>query len=368
MGSQQDVNVIPKPSEFSCDNENEQQKLRAKQNERKRDTANSIENPHIKIQRNINDEETYSSDSDSDYTENNNSVSSIDDRMPSATQNNTNKSKLQPPIVVLLTNEHNLLTVKHSLNEISKDIIYKSNGKQLNILVRNKTPHEAVTKSLKNKNIKFYSYARKEDLKPKLILKGLPLIATEIISEEIKQFNINLIKTQLLKAKNNSNINQATYLITLNSLEDLKQTIKIKQIYQVIITWEKYKKIQNSTQCFKCQRHGHSRSNCFHEPRCLECAGYHLTSDCSAEINQENFKCVNCIGNHKSNAKLCPTYVKYIESKNKNNSTQKKVLNKLNTLNNERNNIKTGTKENATYQHMHQLPEIYGTTVMYLTS
>ncbi|KAK0169723.1 hypothetical protein PV328_010367 [Microctonus aethiopoides] len=61
--------------------------------------------------------------------------------------------------------------------------------------------------------------------------------------------------------------------------------------------------LQKSTQCFKCQRHGHRRTNCYREPKCMKCAENHLTSDCNRDENNLKYKCINCHGNNKANDK-----------------------------------------------------------------
>ena len=59
-------------------------------------------------------------------------------------------------------------------------------------------------------------------------------------------------------------------------------------------------------QCFKCQKFGHSASDCKDDLRCLRCAGKHTVKSCN-EL-KERAKCANCGGSHATVYRGCPAY------------------------------------------------------------
>ncbi|GBN94408.1 hypothetical protein AVEN_77689-1 [Araneus ventricosus] len=62
--------------------------------------------------------------------------------------------------------------------------------------------------------------------------------------------------------------------------------------------------IPNPLRCFKCQRFGHSKTNCRGTLTCARCAAAgHESTECKAVE-----KCVNCQGNHTSFSRSCPKW------------------------------------------------------------
>ena len=69
------------------------------------------------------------------------------------------------------------------------------------------------------------------------------------------------------------------------------------------------------TQCFNCQKFGHSTSDCKDELRCLRCAGKHTVKSCN-EL-KERAKCANCSGSHATVYRGCPAYQNAVTEANK---------------------------------------------------
>lgn len=67
---------------------------------------------------------------------------------------------------------------------------------------------------------------------------------------------------------------------------------------------EEPNKQRNVIQCKRCQEYGHSKSYCKHRPRCVKCAGEHLTTDCGKQRTTPA-KCALCNGEHPANYRGC---------------------------------------------------------------
>ncbi|GBN26725.1 hypothetical protein AVEN_56158-1 [Araneus ventricosus] len=62
--------------------------------------------------------------------------------------------------------------------------------------------------------------------------------------------------------------------------------------------------IPNPLRCFKCQRFGHSQTNCRGTLTCARCAEKgHISQQCTGQE-----KCVNCSGDHTSFSRSCPRW------------------------------------------------------------
>lgn len=195
--------------------------------------------------------------------------------------------------------------MKSIINKLNLEVTYKGNGKIVTIVPNNFDTHTKIIEILRNENAEFQTYSRKSDIKPKILLKGLPMLPVEVIANELQSYNLKIISIYMLRNKNNINPNLATYLITVENLTILKELLKIKYISSIVIEWEKFLKRQRTTQCFNCQKFGHGEINCHHVTACMKCADNHDTKTCS--INDKVIiKCHNCSENHMASDIKCP--------------------------------------------------------------
>jgi hypothetical protein len=63
---------------------------------------------------------------------------------------------------------------------------------------------------------------------------------------------------------------------------------------------------KNITQCFKCQKFGHTSVRCTNTEACKKCSLPHSHKACTTDPNQPS--CPNCKGPHPSTFKGCPSY------------------------------------------------------------
>lgn len=64
---------------------------------------------------------------------------------------------------------------------------------------------------------------------------------------------------------------------------------------------------QNTPQCHRCQRFGHTKNYCLRPFVCVKCAGEHPSTEC-IKSKDEEAKCANCKGRHTASYRGCPAY------------------------------------------------------------
>jgi hypothetical protein len=84
--------------------------------------------------------------------------------------------------------------------------------------------------------------------------------------------------------------------------------IQFKYLQQRKTKFEPPKHKRDIAQCANCQRYGHTINYCHLNPRCVICAGYHLTTQCHQKERSIDVRCVLCGGNHPVNYKGCTVY------------------------------------------------------------
>jgi len=141
----------------------------------------------------------------------------------------------------------------------------------------------------------------------------------EDITQQLKS-SIQIEVIKCLKMKGSSEKSNS-FLITMDNKINTKDLYKIKELDHVKITWQKFNKKSNITQCHRCQKFGHGSTNCNRAPRCVKCIWQHLTKDCTiTKDGTSTVQCTNCHGQHTANYSQCPEFLRYVETLNKNNN------------------------------------------------
>ena len=84
-----------------------------------------------------------------------------------------------------------------------------------------------------------------------------------------------------------------------------------ERINGVKIRVETQKSKSRSTQCHRCQLFGHSQAKCTAQPKCVKCAGDHLTSTCT-KPKDTAATCANCKESHTASYQGCPKHPKHL--------------------------------------------------------
>jgi len=191
-------------------------------------------------------------------------------------------------------------------------INYKKSNENTTIVFADKQNAEKAVKQLNSANI---SVNRKEELKPRMIIKH---ILKENENEEIINdiHNKNNFKENEIRIVTSYNVNN-DYKNVIIEME-AKTRIKIIQNgsklyigFQVCYLEDNH----NIRQCYHCQKFEHTAKECRNkeeQPKCLYCAENHHSKVCPNKRNKNKYKCCNCGESHTSNSKTCKVFMRQI--------------------------------------------------------
>lgn len=178
------------------------------------------------------------------------------------------------------------------------------------------TDFHKAKKLLESVHTCFYTFTPKENKNISVLLKGLHhSYDTQIILNELKSLNIENVSfhkvTQFkTKRSESENIQLPIFLVQLEAGSKIQNVLKIKSLCHHIILWDKLKN-KNIIQCKRCQRLGHTASNCNLKYRCVKCNEPHEPEDCNIKENsitdRAKLYCANCkIHGHPASYRGCP--------------------------------------------------------------
>uniref|UniRef100_A0A182IEQ4 Pre-C2HC domain-containing protein n=1 Tax=Anopheles arabiensis TaxID=7173 RepID=A0A182IEQ4_ANOAR len=172
---------------------------------------------------------------------------------------------------------------------------------------------------LDHQKAEYYTHDLKEERPFKVIIRGLPLLDTNDLVDELKvKHKLDVLEVHRIKRRNEESISyhQQLYLAHFKrGTCSMAKLEAIRALHSIIIRWEPYRGGRKGpTQCLRCQGFGHGTRNCHIQPRCAVCAQMHLTDECnSSNVGDPAVKCINCGNNHSAGDKECLQRAKYIE-------------------------------------------------------
>lgn len=220
-----------------------------------------------------------------------------------------------PPIVVKTG-----MSLKAFISEVNNyvnkgsDISFKVGRQQISIYTTKSEDYKTVIEKLKSKNFEFHTFSPKEDRAKRLVIKGLSCEFTSVeVEDELKKLGLETIKVNnMYKAKNTPSNMFLVSLPKTTQLNTILKTNKYKYICYQKVQWCKYiPQNNNAVQCYRCQRFGHSSSNCNYIHRCVKCTNLHEAGKCP-KTEDDVVKCTNCDGEHPANYRQCPNYINYV--------------------------------------------------------
>lgn len=219
-----------------------------------------------------------------------------------------NTSKIRkPPSLVRHDKINDHKAFVQLIKQSVKDKFYiKYHEDNTEVFLHNKTDYVALGTVWKNKDIKFHTYASKEEKRRTNVIKGMHAqTKPEEIKDNLEEEGIVVLNVNLIKGTVKLIFMVSTVVIA--KLNSLKQ--KMHHICYTKVDWDNYIKKRRLAQC---QKWGHATTNCYADPACLKCAGEHLTKDCK-KPRCEPAKCANCNKDHPGNATIGDTYKRRLD-------------------------------------------------------
>lgn len=191
-----------------------------------------------------------------------------------------------------------------------RDVKAKLSGANTyNITAADEDMQRGITKLLDEKNICYHSYQLPSDKNLKVVIRGLPA-DTEVVEIQDELHREGFLATQIsqmTRRRNGERTNLPLFLVTLPRTDSSRAIYSTQYLLNLKIRIESYKGRKGPTQCYRCQAFFHAQRNCRHNPRCVKCAGPHLTVECP-KPREDKPKCANCQGEHTANWPQCPSY------------------------------------------------------------
>ena len=219
------------------------------------------------------------------------------------------KPKL-PPVILSNISDFNQVKEVMSSQNIKHEFKLLNNN-QLSIKVNCEDDYRTLTKALNEAKFEWHSYENKATRPCKVIARGLHhTCKPEYIVEDLKASGFNVLSVINLMKKKKVNDKQIKdplplFMLTFHNSEDIKKVFSITHIVHTKVKIEAIRKQRDQIpQCKKCQRFEHTQSFCNREPRCVKCAGSHLTIKCTQDRTAPP-KCSNCDEAHPANYRGC---------------------------------------------------------------
>lgn len=233
----------------------------------------------------------------------------------------TNHQKQPPPIFVSdLKSCKSLICNLNKITTENESFIGKSTGSNsLKINAKNEASYREIRDYLKKNNNVFHTYENKSSRPIRVVAKGLSHTWTpEDVEDYLRGMNYKIENvTPKLSWKDKKPLNM--FILSFSNNENINNIAKIKYILQQSVEIVPLKGTKLIAQCKNCQEFGHTRNFCGKNPRCVKCAGDHLTAEC-IKPKESTPKCVNCDGEHPASYRGCIIAKELQKIRNKKNT------------------------------------------------
>lgn len=217
----------------------------------------------------------------------------------------------KPPVLYIygVENKYNFSRALMATCEIPP--ISTHNKERIKLQAQTKEDYDKFVAYCTQQKIEFATELPKKERPIKFVIRKLP---ADTLSSDIKNDLIELgfpaIEVTQMSGRDKTTREKILYplfLATFSRNMDVKALHGLQYLLSYKISIETYKPT-DIVQCFKCQRFWHSQHTCWAKPRCLKCAQYHLTKNCTKKTRIDPAKCANCGGGHPANYRGCEYY------------------------------------------------------------
>lgn len=185
---------------------------------------------------------------------------------------------------------------------------FKDCADGLKVFVESVDDFRKLSAVYRQSNLKFHLFQLKEEQQLHLVIRGVPQeLAIDELEEDLKEQGFVFDSLARMKRGGRS---LPLLALTAPRTDDGRRCYHITHVMRKRVQVETKRKQVGGSQCYRCQRFGHTASRCFGEVRCAFCLGDHPTRECSLERGPgKAASCVNCDGgSHPSFSVQCPNH------------------------------------------------------------
>lgn len=220
--------------------------------------------------------------------------------------NQPTTSKIKGPPIFVDKSSVNASSLISDLKLITNLFSLKEVKEFFKLDIENIDDYRAIVKFLDNKNFKYHSYRLPVDKTIDVVMKHIPTTFNE---DEIKEelTNLGFKVSNVTRVWNKQKAAIPVVFIYLHSHDSQNKDIyNLERFLNCVVQIQPKKKSVHISQCYNCQRYGHTKNYCRLTPKCLFCAGPHKADSCPNKT--QDAVCANCKEQHAANFKGCKYY------------------------------------------------------------
>lgn len=215
------------------------------------------------------------------------------------------KTPVPPPIIVDEINNYNDFydIIKQNIpsGSITTKLLHQ-NSIKINVI--NEDTYRKVIQTLHEGQFIYHTYENKQQRPTRVMVRNLHhSCSTERIIDDLSTKNFSVMEA-INKISWRKKIPLDMFILSFPSDENVTKIYEITSILGCKVQIEPLKKSKLIPQCKKCQAYGHTQKYCSKKPRCVKCAGHHLTTACEVP-KSISAKCVHCGEAHPASYRGC---------------------------------------------------------------
>lgn len=237
-----------------------------------------------------------------------------------------NHSPLPPPIFI--RNVNNFIELRNQLIKLigSQNFSFKSSANNLKISTSNSESYREAIKYLKQSKAEYHTYQARENKAFRIVIRNLhPSTPTSEVGVSIEEIGYSVRQVTNIIHKT-TKLPLPIFFVDLEPAQINNEIFKLTSLLHTKITVEEPHKKREIIQCSNCQEYGHSKSYCAHPPRCVRCADFHPTQQCT-KSKDTPATCALCGGDHTANYRGCSVHKSLQRFNLKSNPKSKNFVN-----------------------------------------
>lgn len=164
--------------------------------------------------------------------------------------------------------------------------------------------YKKIVEILEKSNTPFHSFRLQEEKELHVVIRGvLETWSVEKVQADLE--SLGFTPTRVIRWNFKSGDPMPLVLCILPKSQS--HIFDMTKLDTISVRVESHRTKTKETQCHRCQLYGHSQYKCRAPPKCLKCAGAHMSFQCQAGPNLRP-KCANCDGDHPANYRECPKH------------------------------------------------------------